>query len=201
MRWSKYGVSQFTHWPWLQRTAKCSFFGPAGCTLTTHAAAHYKRSKKALLPAAAALGGMLVPAALFLAFNAGTPFQSGWGIPMATDIAFSLGAASLLGKRFPMALRIFLTALAIIDDLGAIVVIALFYGHAISFWYLLVAGGCMVLLLLLNKWVKRFGIGHVLVGLVLWYAIFCSGVHATVAGVLLALTVPVAQISGLERRC
>jgi NhaA family Na+:H+ antiporter len=157
-------------------------------------------TKKALLPAAAALGGMLVPAGLFLVFNAGTPFQAGWGIPMATDIAFSLGAASLLGKRFPMALRVFLTALAIIDDLGAIVVIAIFYGHAISFWYLLLAGGCLALLVGLNKWVKRFGLWHVLVGLVLWYAVFCSGVHATVAGVLLALTVPMGQIVWLERR-
>jgi NhaA family Na+:H+ antiporter len=107
--------------------------------------------KKASLPIAAAFGGMIVPALIFVFFNKNTPYHSGWGIPMATDIAFSLGVVSLLGSRVPVSLKIFLMALAIIDDLGAILVIAIFYGGAINYLFLLYAVGIVLLLLILNK--------------------------------------------------
>lgn len=154
--------------------------------------------KKAALPVAAALGGMVVPAFIFVALNAGTPYHAGWGIPMATDIAFSLGVASLLGTRVPVTLKIFLMALAIIDDLGAILVIALFYGGEINVYWLL--GGALVMLVLwiLNKlqlhrwWILVLG------GLLLWYFIFNSGIHATIAGVLLAFMVPLEKLGDYE---
>ncbi|MBZ5856049.1 Na+/H+ antiporter NhaA [Flavihumibacter profundi] len=156
--------------------------------------------KKASLPVAAALGGMIVPALIFTAFNKGTPFHSGWGIPMATDIAFSLGVASLLGSRIPVSLKIFLMALAIIDDLGAILVIALFYGGSVSWFYLLAGAIIVAILAALNKfnlnrwWVTMIG------GLVLWYCIYNSGIHATIAGVVTAFLVPLDRLSNYEHK-
>jgi Na+:H+ antiporter, NhaA family len=153
--------------------------------------------KQSLLPVFAALGGMLVPAVLFIFLNKGGQHLSGWAIPTATDIAFTLGVASLLGKRVPMGLKIFLTALAIIDDLGAILVIAIFYGGALQVWYLvgvlLIAG----VIFFLNK-KMAFGIWQILLGLLLWYCMFNSGIHATVAGVIFAFLVPVKQLKHLE---
>jgi Na+:H+ antiporter, NhaA family len=146
--------------------------------------------KKSLLPVAAAVGGMLVPAVIFSLFNKGTVNLQGWAIPTATDIAFTLGVASLLGKRVPVALKIFLTALAIIDDLGAIIVIALFYGGAIHFMYLVACAVVIGILLLLNHYKVKFGPLHLLLAFVLWYCMFNSGIHATVAGVLFAFMVP-----------
>jgi NhaA family Na+:H+ antiporter len=154
--------------------------------------------KQALLPVIAALGGMAMPALLFMWFNHGTTFAKGWAIPTATDIAFTLGVASLLGKRVPVALKVFLTALAIIDDLGAIVVIALFYGGNIQLLYLCIAAVVMLLLVLLNKFKPQFGWLHVLLSIVLWYSMYNSGIHATIAGVLLAFTIPVKQLERLE---
>jgi NhaA family Na+:H+ antiporter len=119
---------------------------------------------------------------------------------MATDIAFSLGVASLLGSKFPVRLKVFLTALAIIDDLGAIVVIALFYGGAIKGLYLLGAGLVLALLYWMNKRQMRFGIAHVLLGLLLWYLVYNCGIHATIAGVLFAFMVPTPQIPRLEMK-
>lgn len=151
-------------------------------------------ASKAALPVSAAVGGMLVPALIYAFFNKGTAFAGGWAIPASTDIAFSLGIASLLGKRVPVSLKIFLTALAIIDDLGAIVIIALFYGESVQFFYL---GGAVAVLLIcyLLKVLKiRFGVWHFLLGLLLWYAVFNSGIHATVAGVLFAWIVPVSKL-------
>lgn len=156
--------------------------------------------RRAVLPLAAAAGGMIVPAAIYLLFNKGTEFQNGWGIPMATDIAFSLGVASLLGSKFPVSLKVFLTALAIIDDLGAIIVIALFYGGAVKGLYLLGAGLVLALLYWMNKRKMRFGIAHVLLGLLLWYLVFNCGIHATIAGVLFAFMVPTSQIPSLEMK-
>ena len=144
----------------------------------------------AILPIVAALGGMLVPAGIHLLLNNGTPTASGAGIPMATDIAFALGILSLAGKAVPPAIKVFLTALAIIDDLGAILVIALFYTEQLSILYLSIALLTFALLFFLGKkgitrgWV--YGIG----GLVLWYCMFRSGVHATISGVLLAFAIP-----------
>lgn len=154
--------------------------------------------KKSALPVIGAIGGMLFPALLFGLFNKGTAFMSGWAVPTATDIAFTLGIASLLGKRVPVALKIFLTALAIIDDLGAIVVIALFYGGEIVFGYLLGAIAVVVLLWFMNNKKMAFGWLHWLLGIVLWYCMFNSGIHATVAGVLFAFMVPVPKLEELE---
>ncbi len=146
--------------------------------------------RQAVLPLAGALGGMLVPALLFLAFNTGTPTAIGWGIPMATDIAFALAILYLLGDRAPLSLKIFLTALAIADDLGAVTVIALFYTQDLSVDYLIWAGGIWVVLLLLNWLNIRSLTPYLLLGTGLWYVTLKSGIHATVAGVLLAVTIP-----------
>ena len=146
--------------------------------------------KNALLPIAAALGGMLVPAGIYLLLNYGTPTQSGAGIPMATDIAFALGILSLLGNKVPTSLKIFLTALAVIDDLGAIVIIVIFYTKTIYWTNLLIALGIFALLLLLNKMKVRNLIPYIIGGIFMWFFMLNSGVHATVTGVLLAFTIP-----------
>lgn len=146
--------------------------------------------KTALLPIFGALGGMLVPAGFYLYFNFGTSTQSGVGIPMATDIAFALGILSLLGKRVPVSLKIFLTALAVIDDLGAIVVIALFYTKTLFWTNLGIALGVFGVLLLLNRLKVKNTIPYLLGGIVMWYFMLHSGVHATITGVLLAFALP-----------
>jgi NhaA family Na+:H+ antiporter len=156
--------------------------------------------QQSLLPVFAAIGGMIVPAILYTLFNKETVYQHGWGIPMATDIAFSLGVASMLGKKVPGSLKIFLTALAIIDDLGAILVIALFYGAAVNWLYLLSGSIAFTMLLLLPRLKIRFGWWNYLLGILLWYCIYNSGIHATIAGVLFAFTIPVSQLSKLEHR-
>ena len=146
--------------------------------------------KDALLPIFAAIGGMIVPAAIYLYFNFGTLTQAGAGIPMATDIAFALGILSLLGKRVPLSLKIFLTALAVIDDLGAIIVIAIFYTKTIFWSNLLIALSIFVLLLALNRLKVRNLIPYLTLGFAMWYFMLSSGVHATITGVLLAFAIP-----------
>ena len=147
--------------------------------------------KQALLPIIAAVGGMLVPALFYVFVNLGdSETLNGWAIPSATDIAFSLGVLSLLGKRVPLSLKVFLTALAIIDDLGAIVIIALFYSGDLSIKYLSLMLLAFILLLLINKFnIKKF-LPYLIVGLFLWDFTHNSGIHATIAGVLLAMTIP-----------
>ena len=147
--------------------------------------------KKALLPIIAAVGGMLVPALFYVFVNLGdSETLNGWAIPSATDIAFSLGVLSLLGKRVPLSLKVFLTALAIIDDLGAIVIIALFYSGDLSIKYLSLMLIAFILLLLINKFnIKKF-LPYLIIGLFLWDFTHNSGIHATIAGVLLAMTIP-----------
>ena len=147
--------------------------------------------KQALLPIIAAVGGMVVPALIYIAINFKDPITlKGWAIPSATDIAFSLGVLSLLGKKVPLSLKVFLTALAIIDDLGAIIIIAFFYSGEVQYFYLLLMLGCLIILLILNKFnVKNF-IPYLIVGIFLWEFTHVSGIHATIAGVLLALTIP-----------
>jgi NhaA family Na+:H+ antiporter len=149
--------------------------------------------KSALLPVFAALGGMVMPALLHFVLNRGTATQGGMGIPMATDIAFALGVLALLGSKVPIALTIFLTALAIIDDLGAIIIIALFYAGEVSLPYLVVAVGIFAALLICNRLgVHRLPF-YLIPGAIMWYFLHKSGIHATIAGVLLAFAVPFGQ--------
>jgi len=146
--------------------------------------------RKAAMPIFAALGGMFLPAAIYFIFNSNLETISGWGIPMATDIAFALGVLSLLGKRVPASLKVFLAALAIVDDLGAILVIAIFYTSELHWEQLLYSAGILALLISMNYLgVKRLFF-YIIPGLFLWYFIHHSGIHATIAGVLLALTIP-----------
>jgi len=147
--------------------------------------------KQALLPIIAAVGGMLVPALFYVFINLGdSETLNGWAIPSATDIAFSLGVLSLLGKRVPLSLKVFLTALAIIDDLGAIVIIALFYSGNLSIKYLALMLLAFIILLVINKFnIKKF-LPYLIVGIFLWDFTHNSGIHATIAGVLLAMTIP-----------
>ncbi|MCJ7700174.1 MAG: Na+/H+ antiporter NhaA, partial [Anaerolineales bacterium] len=144
-----------------------------------------------ILPAVGAVGGMAVPALVYVVFNLGDPIAlSGWAIPAATDIAFALGILALLGPRIPTSLKLFLLTLAIIDDLGAIVIIAIFYSGDLSWISLLVAAGAIIVLLLLNRRGVMEIAPYILVGIVLWIAVLKSGVHATLAGVLLAFFIP-----------
>lgn len=146
---------------------------------------------RALLPCIAALGGMIAPALIYGALNWGDPIQMrGWAIPTATDIAFALGVLALLGNRVPIALKVFLMALAIIDDLGAIVIIAIFYTHDLSLESLVLAGLALVVLLVLNSLKVMRVSAYVLVGIALWIFVLKSGVHATLAGVAIALAIP-----------
>ncbi|MPR35599.1 Na+/H+ antiporter NhaA [Salmonirosea aquatica] len=154
--------------------------------------------RQALLPGVAALGGAIVPATLYLAFNAGTSAVDGWAIPTATDIAFSLGMLSLLGNRVPFALKVLLTAIAVIDDLIAVLIIAIFYTHEIDTTMLLYAGGTLAILFALNHFKVRRFIFYLLPGLLLWFFVLKSGVHATIAGVLLAMTIPLDEVDDLE---
>jgi len=146
--------------------------------------------RNALLPVIAAAGGMLIPAAFHFFFNHGRPEQAGFGIPMATDIAFALGVLSLLGNRIPGSVKIFLTALAIIDDLGAILVIAIFYTTHLALGWLAAALGILLLLMVFNKLKINNLVFYILPGILLWYCMFRSGIHATLSGVLLAIVIP-----------
>ena len=147
--------------------------------------------KQAMLPIIAAIGGMLVPALIYVYINLGdSETLNGWAIPSATDIAFSLGVLSLLGKRVPLSLKVFLTALAIIDDLGAIIIIALFYSGDLSIKYLSLMLLAFIILLIINKFnIKKF-LPYLVIGVFLWDFTHNSGIHATIAGVLLAITIP-----------
>lgn len=146
--------------------------------------------KNASLPIFGALGGMLVPAGIYLLFNMGTPTQGGAGIAMATDIAFAIGILSLLGNRVPATLKVFLTALAVIDDLGAIIVISIFYTSTIVFANLFISLGIWVVLLILNRLKVHNLIPYLIGGVAMWYFMLHSGVHATITGVLLAFAIP-----------
>ncbi|OWR14385.1 Na+/H+ antiporter NhaA [Chryseobacterium sp. VAUSW3] len=159
--------------------------------------------KNASLPIVAALGGMVVPALIYFFFNSGTDYENGWAIPMATDIAFSLAIISMLGKSVPLSLKIFLTALAIVDDLGAIMVIAIFYTDQIHWDYLGLCALMVAVLAILNFLNFKKHIFYIIPGIFLWYFMHHSGIHATIAGVLLAFTIPTnistTEISPLEK--
>ncbi|HCT46327.1 MAG TPA: Na+/H+ antiporter NhaA, partial [Phycisphaerales bacterium] len=146
--------------------------------------------KRAALPIFGALGGMIGPALIFVGFNAGKETIGGWGIPMATDIAFAVGILAMLGSRIPNSLKVFLTSLAIVDDLGALVVIAVFYTENLELAYLGYAGTIVALLMFMNVLRVRWITLYLVLGLPLWYFVYMSGVHATIAGVLLAMTIP-----------
>ncbi len=159
--------------------------------------------KNASLPIVAAIGGMIVPALIYVFFNQGTMYENGWAIPMATDIAFSLAILSMLGKSVPVSLKIFLAALAIVDDLGAIAVIAFFYTDQLHWEYLGFSGIMLLLLIMLNYFKATKHILYIIPGIFLWYFMHHSGIHATIAGVLLAFTIPTnistTEISPLEK--
>jgi Na+:H+ antiporter, NhaA family len=176
---------------WINDGLMCIFFFVVGLEIKRELLIGELASiKRAILPIAAALGGMIIPAIIYFSFTAGTNTEAGWGIPMATDIAFSLGVLALLGSRIPHQLKVLLTAFAIIDDLGAVLVIALFYGSPIH-WLFLMTAAIIFLVLLSANW---SGIRHpsvyLTLGTVMWFTLLESGIHATIAGVLLALTVP-----------
>jgi Na+:H+ antiporter, NhaA family len=149
--------------------------------------------RNAMLPVMGALGGMVIPALIYYLFNQNTPYQNGIGIPMATDIAFAIGILSLLGNKVPTALKVFLTALAVIDDLGAILVIAFFYTKEMNTTYLLIALGIFGVLLIMNR-MKIYQLWmYIILGIIMWYCMLHSGVHATITGVLLAFAIPFQQ--------
>lgn len=182
-------TESFVHW--INDGLMALFFLVVGLEIKREVVAGELHSpRQALLPLAAAIGGMLVPAAIYLAMNAGGPGARGWGIPIATDIAFSLGILALLGRSAPAGLRIFLASFAIADDLAAVLVIAIAYTASISWAALALAGGCLVLLVLANRLGMRQLSIYVVLGVALWLALLGSGVHATIAGVLVALTLP-----------
>jgi Na+:H+ antiporter, NhaA family len=149
-----------------------------------------KNIRNAALPIFAAIGGMLIPATIFIVFNYGTPYQSGAGIPMATDIAFAIGVLSLLGNKVPASLKVFLAALAVIDDLGAIIVIAIFYTNTISIFHLSIALGIYAILIVLNRLKVCNITPYIIGGIIMWYFMLHSGIHATITGVLLAFAIP-----------
>ncbi|MGY4385081.1 NhaA family Na+:H+ antiporter [Pedobacter sp. UYP24] len=185
---------------WINNFMMAFFFLMAGMEIKRELISGELSSfKKAVLPFGAALGGMIVPALIFLLFNLHTGYSKGWGIPTATDIAFSVGIASLLGSRIPVGLKILLMALAIIDDMGAIVVIALFYGGHIS-WLFLGIGTVFYLGLLACNYLKmKFGPLQIVLSLLMWYCFFNSGIEASIVGVLVAFATPVGELPKIER--
>ncbi len=163
-------------------------------------AGELRNPKRAALPMAAALGGILVPAAIYVLFNLSRPEAvRGWGIPIATDIAFTLGILTVLGSRIPTSLKVFFTAMAIADDVGGILVIALFYSSAMDYTSLVFAALIVVALLVLNRWRVYSPLPYALLGIGLWFALLQSGVHPTLAGVLLAATIPTRSPANLDR--
>ena len=176
---------------WINDALMALFFFVVGLEIKREfIAGELSSARQAALPIVAAVGGMVVPAAVYLAVNAGSAGAGGWGVPMATDIAFALGVLALLGSRVPPGLKVFLTALAIADDIGAVLVIAIFYTDAILWDWLGVAVGLLLLLAFLNAIHVESPVPYFLVGSVVWFAFLHSGVHATIAGVLVAFAIP-----------
>ncbi|SEA24348.1 sodium/proton antiporter, NhaA family [Desulfuromusa kysingii] len=162
---------------------------------------HLSSVRQVVLPGVAAMGGMIVPALVFIAFNHGNSFaMKGWAIPTATDIAFALGVLSLLGTRVPLSLKVFLLALAIIDDLGAIIIIALFYTNDLSTLSIIIASIALSILFVMNRIGVALKGAYILVGVLLWVSVLKSGVHATLAGVALAFMIPLHCTSRKGRR-
>jgi len=186
-----FGLTRSLH-HWINEGLMAIFFFVVGLEIKREfIAGELASPRKAALPIAAAIGGMLVPAGLFILVNPHEPAYAGWGIPMATDIAFALGVIALLGNRIPRSLAIFLTALAIVDDLGAVVVIALFYTGDISLIALGYAVLCFIILIAGNRLGLQNPNFYALFGLLLWLALLQSGLHASIAGVLIGATIPI----------
>ena len=180
----------FAHW--INDGFMTLFFFTVGLEIKREILAGELSSPKlAMFPIIAAIGGMIVPGLIYMAFNHGTPYAGGWGIPVATDIAFSLGALAIFGKKVPFSLRIFLTAFAIADDLGGVIIIAFFYTKGIVWKYLLISAVSVLVLALANMLWIRWIPFYVLMGFITWLAMMGSGVHPTIAGVLVALCTPV----------
>ncbi len=177
---------------WVNDVLMAIFFFSVGLEIKREAlVGEISSPKRAMLPVFAALGGMIFPALIYTIFNLGTPSQNGWGIPMATDIAFAIGVLSLLGNKCPVGLKIFLTALAVVDDIGAIIVLAIFYPtHDIHFIYLFYALLVILLLVAFNRMHIKSTLAYLIPGVFLFIFIFNSGIHATIAGVILAMTIP-----------
>lgn len=185
---------------WINDALMAVFFFAVGLEIKREIVAGELRSlSQASLPIAAAIGGMVVPALIYVAFNQGSAAASGWGIPMATDIAFALGILMMLGSRVPVSLKIFLTALAIVDDLGAILVIALFYSESIDWMALSSAVGILIFLIVLNKAGVYKMRWYLIPAIVLWLLFLKSGIHATIAGVLIAFVMPATSKYSKER--
>jgi NhaA family Na+:H+ antiporter len=176
---------------WINDGLMALFFFVIGLELKREfIAGELSSMKKASLPMIAALGGMIVPALIYVFINSGLPSSGGWGIPMATDIAFSLALLSLAGNRIPASVKVFLSALAVADDLGAVLVIAFFYTANIAFFPLVIAGSVLMLLVAGNLLGIRHPIFYLILGIIVWAGFLMSGVHATIAGVLVAFTIP-----------
>lgn len=185
---------------WINDGLMALFFFVVGLEIKREALlGHLSTPRRAALPVIAALGGMAVPAAIYLIFNYGGDGERGWGVPMATDIAFAIGVLALLGRRIPMELRIFLLGVAVVDDLGAIAVIAVAYTESISFAHLAMVAGLVAIVMVAN----RVGFSHAaatsIIGFLIWVAMLKSGVHATIAGVLFALLIPAQPQYSKER--
>ena len=177
---------------WINEALMAMFFFIMGLELKRELmVGELSSPKQALLPIMAAIGGMVVPALFYVVFNTSGSGTGGWGIPMATDIAFAIGALSLLGDRIPKTLITFLIALAIVDDLGAVAVIALFYTESINLQALIYAGACTMLLMALNLGGIRRTLPYAVVGILLWAAMLASGIHATIAGIVVAFVIPI----------
>lgn len=184
---------------WLNDGLMAIFFFLVGLEIKRELlAGELSSPKQATLPISAAIGGMLIPALLFTLLNYDTAGSQGWGIPMATDIAFSLGILGLLGKRVPISLKVFLVAFAIVDDIGAVLVIALFYTTGLEWHFVAIAGGLFILLMLFNYFHVRYIPVYMVVGWVIWYMFLKAGIHPTIAGVLIAFTIPAKRKIRLE---
>ena len=176
---------------WIDEALMALFFFTVGLEIKREIlVGELASARRALLPIAAALGGMLFPAAIYIAVNYNTPAARGWGIPMATDIAFSLAVLAVIGKRIPLGLKVFLSAFAIADDLGAVLVIALFYTQSIVWEYLVIAILFLLGLAAANFLWIRWHLVYALLGVGIWFAILGSGIHATVAGIVVAAFIP-----------
>lgn len=191
LHWGSWGMDKSLEW-WVNDGLMAIFFLFVGLEIKREVLiGELAGVRRAMWPAVAAVGGMVIPAAIYAVINWNHPTLRGWGIPMATDIAFALGVMSLLGKRVPIALKVFLTALAIVDDLGAVLVIAVFYTDKLDLTSLAIVAGLLLLCVLYAKVHGRRLWIFASLGAVMWYFMYQSGIHPTVAGVLLALTIPI----------